>query len=87
MKTQWIANGDSLKEIIMTNEELGQYIHVDAIQTLGSNDEVYDDLFEALYSTLLKRLDEGSDIESHMASQFYDRYLERLKKDNPELLI
>lgn len=49
--------------------------------------KVYTDRKDALYDKLIKDLQNGKPIENYKSSKYYQYYVDRLKKENPEYIL
>lgn len=49
--------------------------------------KVYKNKFDAMYDKLVNDLQSGKPLENYKSSKYYQQYIERLKKDNPEYIL
>lgn len=49
--------------------------------------KVYTNKFDAMYDKLVMDLQKGKSLENYKSSKYYQQYIDRLKKDNPEYIV
>lgn len=54
---------------------------------ISSPRHVFSDREDAMYSKLILELQGGKPLENFKSSKYYEYYIERLKKENPEFII
>lgn len=84
----WRIEGNGTVQYIIVGETETNFIAVPAgVEIMAKKEQFYSKKFDAQYALLLKRLTNGTPLKNYKSSPYYEQYMDRLKKENPEFLI
>jgi hypothetical protein len=84
MKIQYVIDGNAVYGVIPLGND--EYVLTSNVFT-KRNLEMFDKKKDALYAKLIRDLKGGKPLKNFKTSKYYQYYLERLKKENPEYAI
>ena len=84
MTIKYIIDGKSVYGVVPLGND--KFVLTSNVFT-KKNAALYDNKKDALYDKLIRDLKSGKPLSNYKTSKYYQYYLERLKKDNPEYAI